>query len=873
MLTVKHIPPVPHEEMPPEIVQAPGSFDLTAVALATNSSSGSKEEHALDISGPHKDPKPKNNELPVSTESSIKHEKGLPTDSTEKRVSEDVQPDSEDQPARPSATLYCPKTKRLHSHLLDFGIVTCPSCSQDLTDQSSPEDGQTESEGSDDEDTEGQEEGEKDKVNDISYRMAYRDSDNDVFHDEESSVPFDLSKPTEHGAGPIIAVTTNLNTSIHYRNYDEIERAKTEGVLGHSRYEPRVSGTVMDLYSPEFRRVLGKLMGYYPDANLLRINEPFAELGHHLSEIEAYGSMFEATTTPSNHDDPSIPQLSTLHKQLGPCDQVTHRHIGLIFEFLKQFSLLDQLEAEKARHQQEVPCCTFRMLWLLFKPGTTVYTEADGRLSAFVVRSVFDQLQPYKIRLWALDFDGHFVRRRRRVAYLPRFEGERPVTSLAVIPSTFLDQKDGGYTRDLLIRHGREWYGLLKGKQIDGRVVVDSSSCIRLHSESERFHKWNEQTPDFNVEDYGTGLVTCSCDRCHNLRPHPSMDFPWADYDIIDPKKEASLELHGDAVQEDHRYLLCPRHIYGFVLKTRSWQRLDIACVSPARLNPHSIERLVMDEDRKTMIKSMIRSYAAPSGINQGHSNGWSADHVENKGEGKIFLLHGGPGVGKTYCIADYTKRPLLSLTSADIGTSASEIETHLSKWFQLGEDWGAVILLDEADIFLERRQVSDIERNSFVAVFLRCMEYYKGILFLTTNRVGTFDDAFISRIHVIIHYASLGEPERRKIWEQFFDKLTRERKDIHVSWKTKKYVLNGSEITGLRWNGREIRNAFQTAVALAEYRHSEAQPDEAGEKIELESDDFERVCAMTKDFKTYLKNVHGADEDGRAFKDRARSD
>lgn len=32
-------------------------------------------------------------------------------------------------------------------------------------------------------------------------------------------------------------------------------------------------------------------------------------------------------------------------------------------------------------------------------------------------------------------------------------------------------------------------------------------------------------------------------------------------------------------------------------------------------------------------------------------------------------------------------------------------------------------------------------------------MEYYRGILFLTTNRVGNFEDAFVSRIHSVIHY------------------------------------------------------------------------------------------------------------------------
>lgn len=83
--------------------------------------------------------------------------------------------------------------------------------------------------------------------------------------------------------------------------------------------------------------------------------------------------------------------------------------------------------------------------------------------------------------------------------------------------------------------------------------------------------------------------------------------------------------------------------------------------------------------------------------------------------------------------------------------------------------------------------------------------------MFLTTNRVGTFDDAFISRIHLTIYYEDLGEKERQQIWKQFFAKLEKERKDdIIVKLRAKKYVLEDSEMQKIPWNGREIRNGKQ---------------------------------------------------------------
>lgn len=176
-----------------------------------------------------------------------------------------------------------------------------------------------------------------------------------------------------------------------------------------------------------------------------------------------------------------------------------------------------------------------------------------------------------------------------------------------------------------------------------------------------------------------------------------------------------------------------------------------------------------------------------------------------------IFLLHGKPGVGKTYtaeCIAEYTKRPLLSLTCTDIGTNPITIESKLTYWFKLAKHWGAILLIDEADIYMEQRITQDLERNNLVAGFLRAMEYYQGILFLTTNRIGTFDDAFISRIHVSIHYPEFSDANRGEVWESFFKKLERDRGDtMSIPPATRKFITSSKEVKAVKWNGREIRN------------------------------------------------------------------
>jgi hypothetical protein len=68
-------------------------------------------------------------------------------------------------------------------------------------------------------------------------------------------------------------------------------------------------------------------------------------------------------------------------------------------------------------------------------------------------------------------------------------------------------------------------------------------------------------------------------------------------------------------------------------------------------------------------------------------------------------------------------RKPLYVVSAGDLGTNASTLDEALNKIFGLVPVWGAVVLIDEADVFLEERGASDLERNAMVAVFLRQIE------------------------------------------------------------------------------------------------------------------------------------------------------
>lgn len=178
--------------------------------------------------------------------------------------------------------------------------------------------------------------------------------------------------------------------------------------------------------------------------------------------------------------------------------------------------------------------------------------------------------------------------------------------------------------------------------------------------------------------------------------------------------------------------------------------------------------------------------------------------------------------------VAEYTRRPLLSITAADLGHEPDALERSLLRYFKMASDWDAVVLLDEADVYLEQRTTSDLKRNSIVSgmadnqnetgamliiqVFLRALDYFQGILFLTTNRVGHFDEAFMSRIHLSLHYQKLDHHAREQIWDNLFRKLNEDHEyggpEIKYEYDAKQYVKT-LEVQALEWNGREIRNGM----------------------------------------------------------------
>lgn len=257
----------------------------------------------------------------------------------------------------------------------------------------------------------------------------------------------------------------------------------------------------------------------------------------------------------------------------------------------------------------------------------------------------------------------------------------------------------------------------------------------------------------------------------------------------------------------------------------------------------------MLDDTKKDLVKALVFAHVASN---------CTPDIIEGKGNGLIILLHGAPGTGKTLTaesVAELAEKPLYRVTCGDIGTDPEGVEKYLDSVLYIGTMWECVVLLDEADVFLEERTPTDLQRNAVVSVFLRVLEYYEGILILTSNRVGIFDEAFKSRIQLAMHYPPLEQEGRAEIWMNFIHGLEGS-PDVNVKQlREKVQVLALSKL-----NGRQIRNTVNTARQLARYK-----------KETLEYSHLRQAIKVTNEFEEYVARAHGHSDEEMAHALRTR--
>ncbi|KAK4244639.1 mitochondrial sorting [Corynascus novoguineensis] len=523
--------------------------------------------------------------------------------------------------------------------------------------------------------------------------------------------------------------------------------------------------------SPQLRAALAEIMADYPgvacELTRLEFEAPFKPFVHRWNEFQKY------------IEKPDL-------------DEKTKKDMKVLIDIMN-YEIGDNVKAFHDYVENGVVC--FKDLWMIFQPGTVVVSAHQSPLSAFeMVETEYMTNKCGKflqVRCDCVDYGGKEFGRYQEQINIPQFIGTKKITGLRVYPLHFHKEKEAVMAK--LIKRG-EVFEKLSGhhyKQYSGKAIT-----------------WDRDENEMEVQITGRIIVDIdSFNRFSPWRVRYLEDWNAKDLDRFTKHKE-QLGISDDKfVLPPYYQMLARPRTRGYSLKFKKWLDFFVEQITEVEWNSTAFDRLVLPPDQKELIMSFSESQIAGSRFD---------DIIQGKGKGIICLLSGPPGVGKTLtaeAVAEHLKVPLHMLSSGDLGSGPWEVERELTSTLELVARWNAILLLDECDVFLEARSTHELERNKIVSIFLRTLEYYEGIMFMTTNRVEDIDAAFQSRIHVSIEYPDLTSASRRTIWANFL------RGSTIKSSLTDKDI---AELAELKLNGRQIKNVLKTAQLLAARKKSE---------------------------------------------------
>ncbi|KAJ5642899.1 uncharacterized protein N7484_005406 [Penicillium longicatenatum] len=544
----------------------------------------------------------------------------------------------------------------------------------------------------------------------------------------------------------------------------------------------------------------------------------------------------------------------------------------------------------------EANTITFDLLWALFKPNTIAYTPTYGntdeprafKIEYAIKESSFMKGQWYSIEGRYLEYDGKDFGFGSMAAEVESFKGARKITSLACFPLQYHRDADG--LRARLVERGKRFvalrgmnYRFHKGMafykkkrhsvgkvNIESRVMIDPAIHRRINP-NYPISTVRPKDPDLlelsdaELSDMDEGdSEGCCCGGSDSESEQGGMsDTPRTVYKVVEGEDgtprvvEVEVDENGLEIQKENmdriegsagvvgrefteeELLIASPVVLGFAFTEKMWLEFTISGISDIDWDKDAFDSLVLPANQKSIVKALVESHTFHAAQN-------IDDVIQGKGKGLVAVLHGPPGTGKTLTaegIAELLRRPLYMVSAGELGTDSRSLEAELNKILDIAHSWGAVLLLDEADIFLEKRTIHDIHRNALVSIFLRLLEYFQGILFLTTNRVETFDDAFQSRIHVALRYGDLAPKAKRSIWKMFLERV----RGIE-GVQTAEFSENDYDVLARHTlNGRQIKNSVRTAQALA-----------VNEKTPLSMDHIKRVLDVAETFDQDLRGGTG---------------
>ena len=518
------------------------------------------------------------------------------------------------------------------------------------------------------------------------------------------------------------------------KNAYEIERAKVmtdnlhgdAAVLlrqrnGHGGEDPFMMHS-LTIQSPLIKSALQKVLrgypGVSPELDNVTFDAPFEPLFHRWDAL-LKASRDETSTETRKH-------LKVLVNILEP-------------EFAKSRNVLRECRTHGV--------VKFESLWLIFTPGDLVYSVVDGqecvtRLSEASYVTSYGR-KYFELLSENVDFDGSAFGFGACDIQIDNYRGTMKTTDLVAMPLDF--HADKLNIKERLTKRGKkfeqlrgynfkaykgsvslydlEWGMENRRANVAERIIIDTHAYNQFTNQAlaelmpldaDMVDNSFRRTRQRNFDDCVSPPTTVHGQSHHNFATSRSRTYKEParprNEDAPRANKQRTDDFRGPPLTED-QLLLCVPRVQGFLLKRKQWSRFNVDNIEDISWNDTAFDSLVLPNQEKNLLLAFAEGQANP--------NANFDDFIQGKGKGVVLLLSGPAGVGKTLTaesVAETMRVPLYIMSAGELGTVTDEIERALKDVLDKCTMWKAVLLIDEADVFLEKRSSCDLNRNAMVS-------------------------------------------------------------------------------------------------------------------------------------------------------------
>ncbi|KXH59598.1 hypothetical protein CSAL01_04354 [Colletotrichum salicis] len=466
-----------------------------------------------------------------------------------------------------------------------------------------------------------------------------------------------------------------------------------------------------------------------------------------------------------------------------------------------------------------------------------------------------------RIVLWCyyLDHEGETYGPVSETSFIDRFVGRQSIHDLKVYPLRFAVDAErlqselrtqGARFRDLVkLKHVfcEGWtltgqpLGTLEGNGEEATEHVESDVIIDVAEAVRGIPSWK---PEFDTSSFAEALAAW------RYRDDPMTILHWPSREQITQQTRPWLKTDGtksnkfvkafgdgvvktlDGLDEDTNNLLLPRRLFVYVLRKRRFAMVHTMSLRSVPPQSTIFDDLRIDSNHKLIVQSLVadhfekrrvqREWPVFSAMNQ--------DIVRGKGPGLFMLLHGVSGVGKTAtaeAVAQTNNKPLFTITCGDLGLTPEAVDTKLNEVFRhTGRSF----------------QVSDTHQPVLRAAF------------------STSDDRDLPHQHQKLR--AIEDEKQHQLQETGIEHPRLRIKAKRIIEYAQRYFDEHAETPHLRWNGRQIRNAFQIASSLSHYnirKSSFSDPNVASAQTQcpvLDDVQFDKVAEAIERFGNYMDHT-----------------